>query len=892
MLAHKLFTFKDSTLLNCHKIFTSFNLIILFILFLAITLFSARAHAVERQLIFDPSLDERVIGYNLYYGQSENFDTVVDLKNSTSHFLEGLEENTTYYFAATAYDSYGNESVLSDVLVYHVSENITEQKTLIFDASPDERVVGYNLHYGQSHNFDITVDLHNNTSYILPYLDECETYYFAASAYDVYGNESVLSDVLVYTVGDCTQQFFLDTGVDPSGSGTIIKEPDQESYSSNSQVSLTATAAFGYEFSHWGGELSGSENPVTVTMNSNKSVTAHFTAIVETVSAPSVPEGSTSGTVGLKYAYYPSGSSSNLGHPVEYQFDWGDGYYSNWSGSGNVSHTWSSAGTYSVRAQARSVSDVSVVSEWSDSLSVTISPALVPHTVDTNPTGLEIVVNGASYTAPQTFEWEAGTSHTLSVPSPQSMTYDERYVFSSWNNGGSRSHTITALSSTTTYIASFAVQYSLTTSGGSDGEGTVSPSGVNWYNEGENVSISATAGSCYEFTHWSGDLSGSENPATIVMSASKSVSAHFSYMEPLPKTLVFDPSPDERVVGYKLYYGQTEQIEMIVDLGNNTSYELIGLEEGATYYFAATAYDKHGNESDFSEILTYTVPETYAACSIINSDPIISDQHILEMGEVFINHQWQRVDFNGIFIDPIVVAKPASLNDPKPGVVRIRNVDEFGFEIRMQVWDYLHDSPDYEDVSISYLAMEKGVYVLPGGIMMEAGSFEADGSKFTPNPFVEDFNYVPVVIASITTINEENAVTGRIQNVTSGGFEYLLQQQDRNSRGRRAVVHGTERVSFIACEPFSGNLNGITIEIGTTGNQVNHDFFDLTYTETFAKVPYFLADMQTTNEKDTANIRYRNKNLYGVEIQISEEQSQNRDVQHENENVGYFIISK
>jgi hypothetical protein len=50
--------------------------------------------------------------------------------------------------------------------------------------------------------------------------------------------------------------------------------------------------------------------------------------------------------------------------------------------------------------------------------------------------------------------------------------------------------------------------------------------------------------------------------------------------------------------------------------------------------------------------------------------------------------------------------------------------------------------------------------------------------------------------------------------------------------------------------------------------------------------------MQTTNGGDTANVRYRNKDRYGVEINIAEEQSKDIEVRHVKENVGYFIISK
>lgn len=77
--------------------------------------------------------------------------------------------------------------------------------------------------------------------------------------------------------------------------------------------------------------------------------------------------------------------------------------------------------------------------------------------------------------------------------------------------------------------------------------------------------------------------------------------------------VAFDASPDERVVGYKLYYGQTPDFSEIVDLETNTHYDLPQLVKGATYYFAATGYDEDGNESAFSEILEYQVP----------ADPII-----------------------------------------------------------------------------------------------------------------------------------------------------------------------------------------------------------------------------------------------------------------------------
>jgi hypothetical protein len=94
------------------------------------------------------------------------------------------------------------------------------------------------------------------------------------------------------------------------------------------------------------------------------------------VTTPATPSGPASGTTGTSYSYSTGGSVSSLGDPVEYQFDWkGDGTdLSSW-GSATQSKTWTAAGTYHVRVRARCATDTSVVSNWSDTLTVTISAA-------------------------------------------------------------------------------------------------------------------------------------------------------------------------------------------------------------------------------------------------------------------------------------------------------------------------------------------------------------------------------------------------------------------------------------------------------------------------------------------------------------------------------------
>ncbi|MCX5645463.1 MAG: InlB B-repeat-containing protein [Phycisphaerae bacterium] len=63
------------------------------------------------------------------------------------------------------------------------------------------------------------------------------------------------------------------------GAGSLTRTPNKSTYTPGEQVTLTATPAAGYRFKNWSGDLTGSTNPATIIMNSNKSVTAYFEAV-------------------------------------------------------------------------------------------------------------------------------------------------------------------------------------------------------------------------------------------------------------------------------------------------------------------------------------------------------------------------------------------------------------------------------------------------------------------------------------------------------------------------------------------------------------------------------------------------------------------------------------
>jgi uncharacterized repeat protein (TIGR02543 family) len=60
------------------------------------------------------------------------------------------------------------------------------------------------------------------------------------------------------------------------GEGSVVKMPNQASYTYGTVVALTAVPAFGYHFAHWGVDASGTTNPHSLTVDGPKVVTALF----------------------------------------------------------------------------------------------------------------------------------------------------------------------------------------------------------------------------------------------------------------------------------------------------------------------------------------------------------------------------------------------------------------------------------------------------------------------------------------------------------------------------------------------------------------------------------------------------------------------------------------
>jgi hypothetical protein len=201
--------------------------------------------------------------------------------------------------------------------------------------------------------------------------------------------------------------------------------PDYEYYSEGRFTMYKGLPAVGLvlQESRDSGQVSGSLTPVEYSSN-------WIASNAEVISTPATPDGPTSGMVGMSYTFTAGGSSSNLGHPIQYFFDWGDGTNSDWLavGTTSASKTWTTTGVFTVKVRARCATHTNVVSNWSR-LAVSIGVETV--SAPTTPIGPTFgVVNNYSQTE---YPFDKSYSYTTGG-STSSLGHPVQY-FIDWGDG-------------------------------------------------------------------------------------------------------------------------------------------------------------------------------------------------------------------------------------------------------------------------------------------------------------------------------------------------------------------------------------------------------------------------------------------------------------------------
>ncbi|MCD6117076.1 T9SS type A sorting domain-containing protein, partial [bacterium] len=256
-----------------------------------------------------------------------------------------------------------------------------------------------------------------------------------------------------------------------------------------------------YVLKNWTGNYTGTSTSGSIVMNSPKYLTALWQTQHYLTTSENPDEGGDM-TPAPPGAWYDEGTTASVDVTVN------DGYiWDGWSGdlTGTTKPT-----TITMDAPKSVTANFSIGGNTS------------AITIQTSPSGLGFTADGTSYTAPHTFTWAEGSSHTIEVSSPQSGASGIRYVYSSWSDGGDQSHAYTVPSSDETVTANFTTQYQLTVNSSYG-----SPTGDGWYDEGTSATFAVTtpesgsSGTRYIFTGWTGtgegSYTGTEASYTVTM---------------------------------------------------------------------------------------------------------------------------------------------------------------------------------------------------------------------------------------------------------------------------------------------------------------------------------------------------------------------------------------
>jgi len=266
----------------------------------------------------------------------------------------------------------------------------------------------------------------------------------------------------------------------------------------------------------------------------------------------------------------------------------------------------------------------------------------------------------------------------------------------------------------------------------------------------------------------------------------------------------------------------------------------------------------------------------------------------VDSGKNLLPSSWTHVTFRKSYtVAPIVVAKSPSYNETNGGVVRIRNVTYTGFDIAFQEWP--SEDGNHASEQVHYLVVEPGNHTLPGGLKMEARTTTTSSRYQSTCPgsvrgtttlgFNQSFSLPPIVLTSVTTFNDPDAVTSRVWNVSTSNFTMALQEQQDGSNNT------SEDVAYVAIEPGSVIPGGqpFFLEAGRIANM--SDGQTVTFTNPFPATPAFLAALQTMNDRDPTVLRSEGIDNDAARIRVQEETSCDPDVTHLPEGLGYLALS-
>ena len=175
-------------------------------------------------------------------------------------------------------------------------------------------------------------------------------------------------------------------------------------------------------------------------------------------------------------------------------------------------------------------------------------------------------------------------------------------------------------------------------------------------------------------------------------------------------------------------------------------------------------------------------------------------------GTVQSNQNWTFVNAPSGYLDAVVFTGPPTYHGADPGVVRLRNISDLGFELRFQEWDYRrrdHGDTNHAVEDIPYVVLQPGRHLMADGSEWEVGTFPLSGTgTWASMTFSSAFAAAPKLFLTVQTYNGNQAISLRVRKVTPVGFEAAFFEEEALMDG-----HAVETVGYLAVHsPAGGGL--------------------------------------------------------------------------------------
>lgn len=411
------------------------------------------------------------------------------------------------------------------------------------------------------------------------------------------GDTVTSASSLLYTVDTVTAltatfepiTFTLDVTVD--GPGSVVPDPDTTEYAFGETVLVTAYPDTGSEFTVWSGDTSATENPLSLTMERNRSITANFDQITFTILGSSRGNGTISPSDSVEVIY---------GANQLFTMSPGNGHHLD-----------------SLIIDGASVSPTPTY-EFTNVLSDTHTIEAV-FEVNSYPVDISIIGDGSVTREPEQPLYNHGSAVDL-LATPSSG-----WMFTGWS--GDTVTTLnplqfivdTAVALTATFEP---IIYTLNITTNGPGSVLRNPD-TTAYSPGDTVLLTAVPDTGASFSGWSGDTTSTENPISIIMEGDQSITATF---DPTVFTIIATSSGNGAISpmgSVEVQYGNNQLFTITPDTGHHVDSVLVnGVAVGAvtSYEFVDVVTDRQTIEAIFG-INVYALDISIVGNGSVTRDP-------------------------------------------------------------------------------------------------------------------------------------------------------------------------------------------------------------------------------------------------------------------------------